>query len=169
MGREIQDLVDNLQNDDVRFDREPNAFIARLRDESNEYDGHNQGYSDAVGEMADFLENYLRERAANRPEGRKRGGYIKKKMMNGGGKVEPVSPSSTVNDQSKPVVPVKKIQNPDAPEFKDIYNRERAIRGGGGGSGSPADLKQMMNPRNITYNAGGNVSVDQMRYELLRK
>jgi hypothetical protein len=169
MGREIQDLVDNLQNDDVRFDREPNAFIARLRDESNEYDGHNQGYSDAVGEMADFLENYMRERAANRPQGRKRGGYIKKKMMNGGGKVEPVSPSSTVNDQSKPVVPVKKIQNPDAPEFKDIYNRERAIRGGGGGSGSPADLKQMMNPRNITYNAGGNVSVDQMRYELLRK
>jgi hypothetical protein len=167
--QEMTDLVDNIQNDDIRFDREPDEFLARLRDEANEYADHNQAYSNAVDEMANFLENYMRERAANRPEGRKRGGYIKKKMMNGGGKVEPVSPSSTVNDQSKPVTPPKKIINPDAPEFKDIYNRERAIRGGGGGSGSPADLKQMMNPRNITYNAGGNVSVDQMRYELLRK
>jgi hypothetical protein len=167
MGAEIGDLVDNLQNDDIRFDREPMQFIHRLRDESNEYDGHNQGYSDAVGEMADFLENYLRERAANRPEGRKRGGYIKKKM-NDGGKVQPASPSTSVNDHRKPVEPVKKIINPDAPEFKDILNRERANRGSGGGSGG-ADLKHMMNPRNITYNAGGKVSIDQMRYELLRK
>jgi hypothetical protein len=168
MGAEIVDLVDNLINDDIRFDREPDQFIARLRDESNEYEGHNQGYSDAVREMADFLENYMRERAA-RPRGRKRGGYVKK--MNGGGKVEPSSPATSVNDHRKPVEPVKKINNPDAPEFKEIFNRERANRGSssGGGSGAPADLKQIMNPRNITYNAGGKVSIDQMRYELLRK
>jgi hypothetical protein len=168
MGAEIVDLVDNLINDDIRFDREPDQFIARLRDESNEYEGHNQGYSDAVREMADFLENYMRERAA-RPRGRKRGGYVKK--MNGGGKVEPTPPATSVNDHRKPVEPVKKIINPDAPEFKEIFNRERANRGSssGGGSGAPADLKQIMNPRNITYNAGGKVSIDQMRYELLRK
>jgi len=78
MRQDIQTLVDNIQNDDIRFDREPNEFIARLRDESNEYDGYNQEYSDAVREMADFLENYMRERAANRPEGRKRGGFIER-------------------------------------------------------------------------------------------
>jgi hypothetical protein len=169
MGAEIVDLVDNLINDDIRFDREPDQFIARLRDESNEYEGHNQGYSDAVREMADFLENYMRERAANRPQGRKRGGYIKK--MNGGGKVQPSPPATSVNDHKRPVEPVKKIINPDAPEFKEIFNRERANRSpsSGGGSGAPADLKQIMNPRNITYNAGGKVSIDQMRYELLRK
>jgi hypothetical protein len=277
---EVQDLVDNIQNDDILFDREPERFIEQLRDEADQYATLNETYADAVNEVIRFLENYMRERAANRPQGRKRGGYIKKKMMknggeynlpdlggdeeeqkytkpfnppaipygysgvsgakinraipidrnsavslsadvsrkqdqsgtnyninevgggyhhkvgpgmlgvsgshrmgtkdnrinlmyaipmNDGGKVEPASPSSGVNDQSKPVTPVKKIINPDAPEFKDILNRERANRGGGGGSGSPADLKQMMNPRNITYNAGGNVSVDQMRYELLRK
>jgi len=117
------------------------------------------------------------------PEGHKRGGYIKK---NTGGKIEPMSPSPSVNDQSKPVIPVKKIHNPDAPEFKDILNRERdalkqilsdsqigdkirgsAIRPSGGGGG--ADIKQMMNPRNITYRKGGDVNLDTMRYELLRK
>ena len=90
--------------------------------------------------------------------------------MNDGGRVEPSAPSSSVNDQSKPVMPIKKIQNPDAPEFKDILIRERAIRGGGTQSGGPsADLKQIMNPRNISYADGGNVSLDAMRYELLRK
>jgi hypothetical protein len=166
--QEMTDLIDNIQNDDIRFDREPDQFIARLRDEANEYADHNQAYSNAVDEVANFLENYMRERAA-RPRGRKRGGYIKK--MNGGGKVQPVSPSTSVNDHKKPVEPVKKIINPDAPEFKEIFNRERANRSpsSGGGSGAPADLKQIMNPRNITYNAGGKVSIDQMRYELLRK
>jgi hypothetical protein len=168
MMQEIQDLVDNIQNDDVRFDREPDQFIRRLRDEAAEYADHNAGYAAAVGEMADFLENYMRERAA-RPRGRKRGGYIKK--MNGGGKVQPSPPATSVNDHKRPVEPVKKIINPDAPEFKEIFNRERANRSpsSGGGSGAPADLKQIMNPRNITYNAGGKVSIDQMRYELLRK
>jgi hypothetical protein len=127
-----------------------------------------------------------RENLLPPPEGHKRGGYIKKKMMNNGGRVEPVSPSPSVNDQSKPVTPVKPINNPDAPGFKDILNRERdvlkqilsdsqvadKIRGSavrptsGGGS---ADIKQMMNPRNITYRKGGDVSLDTMRYELIRK
>jgi flagellar biosynthesis chaperone FliJ len=111
------------------------------------------------------------------PEGRKRGGLIKK---NSGGKVEPTSPSPSVNDRSKPVEPVKKINNPDAPEFKDIFNRERAIRSGsgsgGGGSGSGADLKQLMNPRAHAY--GGSIqssknrllspNTDEMRYALLK-
>ena len=163
---EVQDLVDNIQNDDILFEREPERFIELLRDEADQYATLNQIYSDAVNDVIRFLENYMRERR-QRPQGRKRGGYIKKKM-NDGGKVQPSSPSSGVNDQSKPVTPVKKIINPDAPEFKDILNRERANRGSGGGSGG-ADLKHMMNPRNITYNAGGKVSIDQMRYELLRK
>jgi hypothetical protein len=92
------------------------------------------------------------------PPGHKRGGYIKKKLMkNEGGKVEPSSPSSSVNDHSKPVMPIKKIHNPDAPEFKDILIRERAIRGGGGSGGSGgADLKQIMNPR--AYASGGLAS-----------
>ena len=276
---EVQDLVDNIQNDDIRFDREPDRFIEQLRDEADQYTTLNQTYSDAVNEVIRFLENYMRERR-QRPQGRKRGGYIKKKMMknggeynlpdlgepeeepknikpfnppaipysysgvsgarmnraipidresavslsadvsrrqdqggtnyninemgggyhhkvgpgmlgvsgshrmgtkenrvnlmyaipmNEGGKVEPTSPSPSVNDQSKPVIPVKPIHNPDAPEFKEIFNRERAIRGGTQSGGPSADLKQMMNPRNITYNAGGKVSVDEMRYELLRK
>jgi flagellar biosynthesis chaperone FliJ len=111
------------------------------------------------------------------PEGRKRGGLIKK---NSGGKVEPTLPSPSVNDRSKPVEPVKKINNPDAPEFKDIFNRERAIRSGsgsgGGGSGSGADLKQLMNPRAHAY--GGSIqssknrllspNTDEMRYALLK-
>jgi len=94
----------------------------------------------------------------------------KPKKMAEGGRVEPTSPASSVNDQSKPVTPPKRIHNPDAPEFKDMFIRERAIRGGAAPSGGPsADIKQIMNPRNINYNAGGKVSVDQMRYELLRK
>jgi hypothetical protein len=111
------------------------------------------------------------------PEGRKRGGLIKK---NSGGKVEPTSPSPSVNDRSKPVEPVKKINNPDAPEFKDLFNRERAIRSGsgsgGGGSGSGADLKQLMNPRAHAY--GGSIqssknrllspNTDEMRYALMK-
>lgn len=110
------------------------------------------------------------------PEGRKRGGLIKKQS---GGKVEPTSPSSSVDDRSKPVEPVKKIRNPDAPEFKDIFNRERAIRGGtqsSGGSGSSAELKQLMNPR--AYANGGSIqssknrllspNTDEMRYALLK-
>jgi hypothetical protein len=165
---EVQDLVDNIQNDDILFEREPERFIELLRDEADQYATLNQTYSDAVNEVIRFLENFMRERR-QRPQGRKRGGYIKK--MNGGGKVQPVSPSTSVNDHKKPVEPVKKIINPDAPEFKEIFNRERANRSpsSGGGSGAPADLKQIMNPRNITYNAGGKVSIDQMRYELLRK
>jgi hypothetical protein len=85
------------------------------------------------------------------PEGHKRGGLIKK---NSGGKVEPTSPSPSVNDKSKPVEPVKKINNPDAPEFKDIFNRERAIRGGTQSGSGGADLKQLMNPR--AYADGGS-------------
>jgi hypothetical protein len=35
--------------------------------------------------------------------------------------------------------------------------------------GASVDIKQIMNPRNISYADGGNVSLDAMRYELLRK
>jgi hypothetical protein len=81
--------------------------------------------------------------------------------MNEGGKVEPSAPSSGVNDQSKPVMPIKKIHNPDAPEFKDILIRERAIRSGGTQPGGPsADMKQLMNPRNISYAKGGRVHMN---------
>jgi hypothetical protein len=229
MGREIQDLVDNLQNDDIRFDREPDQFIARLRDESNEYDGHNQGYSDAVGEMADFLENYMRERAANRPAGHKRGGYIKK-MKDGG---DPVIPDIEYEEDRKPSRPFNPIAIPYAAPGVSGAKFNRAIPldrdnavsfsadvsrrqdqggtnfnineiGGGyhhkvgpgmlgltgshrmgtkdnrlnlmyaipmneGGKAEPVSSKQIMNSRNINYNADGKVSVDEMRYELLRK
>jgi hypothetical protein len=103
------------------------------------------------------------------------GGLIQ--SFEGGGKVEPVSPSSSVNDYHKPVEPVKKIHNPDAPEFKDMFIRERAIRGGTQSGGPSADIKQIMNPRNIVYKKGGEVAhkpvyfaetPDAMRYELLR-
>jgi len=82
--------------------------------------------------------------------------------MNEGGKVEPSAPSSSVNDQSKPVMPIKKIHNPDAPEFKDILIRERAIRGGGGSGGSGgAEIKSLQNPR--AYASGGlsSSSIDE--------
>lgn len=112
------------------------------------------------------------------PEGRKRGGLVKK---NSGGKVEPTSPSSSVNDRSKPVEPVKKIHNPDAPEFKDIFERERANRGGGtsGGAGYKPGLKNPFNPDSpLNRKAGGSIqssknrllspNTDEMRYALLK-
>jgi hypothetical protein len=140
--------------------------------------------TEEINQLARIFEELYRSRTqqfeGNRlppPEGRKRGGLIKK---NSGGKVEPTSPSPSVNDRSKPVEPVKKIHNPDAPEFKDIFNRERAIRSGsgsgGGGSGSGADLKQLMNPR--AHANGGSIqssknrllspNTDEMRYALLK-
>jgi flagellar biosynthesis chaperone FliJ len=140
--------------------------------------------AEEINQLARIFEELYRSRTqqfeGNRlppPEGRKRGGLVKK---NSGGKVEPTSPSPSVNDRSKPVEPVKKINNPDAPEFKDIFNRERAIRSGsgsgGGGSGSGADLKQLMNPRAHAY--GGSIqssknrllspNTDEMRYALLK-
>jgi hypothetical protein len=131
-------------------------------------------------ELEQQVNELIRQRIENilpppEPEGRKRGGLIKK---NSGGKVEPTSPSPSVNDKSKPVEPVKKINNPDAPEFKDIFNRERAIRSGsgGGGGGSGADLKQLMNPRAHAH--GGSIqssknrllspNTDEMRYALMK-
>ena len=49
-------------------------------------------------------------------------------------------------------------------------NPSRVGGGGGSGRGGPsADMKQIMNPRNIAYKTGGDVSIDAMRYELLRK
>jgi len=140
--------------------------------------------AEEINQLARIFEELHRSRTqqfeGNRlppPEGRKRGGLIKK---NSGGKVEPTSPSPSVNDRSKPVEPVKKINNPDAPEFKDIFNRERAIRSGsgsgGGGSGSSADIKQLMNPR--AHANGGSIqssknrllspNTDEMRYALLK-
>jgi flagellar biosynthesis chaperone FliJ len=140
--------------------------------------------TEEINQLARIFEELYRSRTQqfeeNRlppPEGRKRGGLIKK---NSGGKVEPTSPSPSVNDKSKPVETVKKINNPDAPEFKDIFNRERAIRSGsgsgGGGSGSSADLKQLMNPR--AYANGGSIqssknrllspNTDEMRYALMK-
>jgi hypothetical protein len=112
----------------------------------------------------DYLKELLH---GTKPEGNKRGGLI---HMNDGGKVQPISPSPSVNDQSKPVTPVKTIINPDAPEFKEIFIRERANRVGGSGSGGGsggADLKQIMNPR--AHATGGGVNIDTMRYALLRK
>jgi hypothetical protein len=207
-----------------------------------------------ITDFEELYESRMRNPQLPPPEGHKRGGYIKKKM-NDGGRVEPIAPSSSVNDHRQPVTPIKPIQNPDAPEFRDIFNRERANRssvsavssmpdlskyepriqelvrtgqiplsdaawmneysktkgdsrvetgkgafkdqsekmqnfvnrmrageiptppqfkatvggGGSGGGSGGADLKHLMNPRNITYRDGGSVSLDTMRYELTRK
>jgi hypothetical protein len=40
--------------------------------------------------------------------------------------------------------------------------------GVGGGGGGATDIKQFMNPRNITYQDGGNVNIDAMRLALMK-
>lgn len=65
-------------------------------------------------------------------------------------------------------------------DFTREQLREQALRdttlnprgggvSGGGGGLTDAELKNRLGSRNPTYNAGGKVSIDQMRYELLRK
>jgi hypothetical protein len=106
------------------------------------------------------------------PQGRKRGGFIKK--MNSGG----VPPSSDI-----PRTPAKQNPNPTdyinkkpadpgfAEELKhQIEQRQKMSPKTSGGSGlTDTEMKNRLGSRNPTYNAGGKVSIDQMRYELLRK
>ena len=48
-------------------------------------------------------------------------------------------------------------------------NPSRAGSGGGTQAGGPrADIKQIMNPRNITYRSGGSVTIDEMKLALIR-
>jgi hypothetical protein len=65
-------------------------------------------------------------------------------------------------------------------DFTREQLREQALRdqtlnprgggvSGGGGNLTDAEMKNRLGSRNPTYNAGGKVSIDQMRYELLRK
>jgi hypothetical protein len=65
-------------------------------------------------------------------------------------------------------------------DFTREQLREQALRdstlnprsggvSGGGGNLTDVELKNRLGSRNPTYNAGGKVSIDQMRYELLRK
>jgi ubiquinone biosynthesis protein UbiJ len=53
-------------------------------------------------ELEQHINELIRQRTENPqlppPEGHKRGGYIKKKMMNEGGKVEPSAPSSSIDE-----------------------------------------------------------------------
>ena len=163
-GRHDLTSADIIDRDDTKSVM--NALLSKLSSLDNRLDR----YHDMLQQNPDlprFISTDALAALMKTSLGNKRGGLI---HMNDGGKVQPISPSPSVNDQSKPVTPIKTIINPDAPEFKDIFIRERANRvggsGGGGGSGG-ADLKQIMNPR--AHATGGGVNIDTMRYALLRK
>ena len=59
--QELRDLINNIENEGDRFSTQPDVFIGHLRDESNEYANHNEYYSNAVNELADYLEQSMRE------------------------------------------------------------------------------------------------------------
>lgn len=51
------------------------------------------------------------------------------------------------------------IRQAEIEKMKEILNKPKAGGGGGSGRGGPsADIKQIMNPRSITYKKGGKVS-----------
>jgi len=103
----------------------------------------------------------------------KRGGRAKK--MNKGGKVNPVPPSMNIPSEHPRTPPVKPVVNLTDPGFAEelkyqIEQRQKSSsRPSGGGGLTDAEMKNRLGSRNPTYNAGGKVSIDQMRYELLRK
>jgi hypothetical protein len=171
MYRGIAEDIDSLR--DRGSQRDILRRVRNYADEMRELD--DEPAANAIDRVADLMRRTIIEES--RPQGHATGGLIQ--SYEGGGRIEPTVPSTSVNDQSKPVEPVKKIHNPDTPGFKDIFIRERSIRGGVTPSGGPsADMKQIMNPRNIVYKKGGSVSkkpvyfaddTDAMRYEMLRK
>jgi hypothetical protein len=103
----------------------------------------------------------------------KRGGRVKK--MNKGGKVNPVPSAMNIPSEHPRTPPVKPVVNLTDPGFAEelkyqIEQRQKSSsRPSGGGNLTDVELKNRLGSRNPTYNAGGKVSIDQMRYELLRK
>jgi len=103
----------------------------------------------------------------------KRGGRVKK--MNKGGKVNPVPSAMNIPSEHPRTPPVKPVVNLTDPGFAEelkyqIEQRQKSSsRPSGGGGLTDVELKNRLGSRNPTYNAGGKVSIDQMRYELLRK
>jgi len=103
----------------------------------------------------------------------KRGGRAKK--MNKGGKVNPVPTAARIPSEHPHTPPTRPVVNLTDPGFAEelkhqIEQRQKSSVKPSGGSGlTDAELKNRLGSRNPTYNAGGKVSIDQMRYELLRK
>jgi hypothetical protein len=103
----------------------------------------------------------------------KRGGRVKK--MNKGGKVNPVPTAARIPSEHPHTPPTRPVVNLTDPGFAEelkyqIEQRQKSSsRPSGGGGLTDAELKNRLGSRNPTYNAGGKVSIDQMRYELLRK
>jgi hypothetical protein len=121
-------------------------------------------------EWSIFNESYLNKRA----DKLKAGGHV---HMNTGGVPPtpniPQTPAKT-NPNTTDYVPKRPVD----PGFAEVLERVRSapkgssVSGGGSGGGgglSDAELKNKLGNRNITYNVGGKVTPDQMRYELLRK
>jgi hypothetical protein len=103
----------------------------------------------------------------------KRGGLLR---MNKGGKINPVPTATRLPSDHPHTPPVKPVVNLTDPGFAEelkyqIEQRQKSSSrpSGGGGNLTDAELKNRLGSRNPTYNAGGKVSIDQMRYELLRK
>jgi hypothetical protein len=157
----IHDMLEGGEHDPGEF----NLTTAReMTDLSNLIERHFEAFRE--------FENLLDGLNDQPPQGRKRGGFIKK--MNSGG----VPPSSDI-----PRTPAKQNPNPTdyinkkpadpgfAEELKhQIEQRQKMSPKTSGGSGlTDTEMKNRLGSRNPTYNAGGKVSIDQMRYELLRK
>ena len=102
--------------------------------------------------------------------GYKKGGHV---HMNNGG-VPPASNIPQTPAKTNPNTTDYVPKRPVDPGFAEVLERVRsAPKGGsagvGGGGLSDTELKNKLGNRNITYNVGGKVTPDQMRYELLRK
>jgi hypothetical protein len=104
----------------------------------------------------------------------KNGGILR---MNKGSRVSPVPTATRLPSDHPHTPPVKPIVNLTDPGFAEelkyqIEQRQKSSArpsSGGGGNLTDAEMKNRLGSRNPTYNAGGKVSIDQMRYELLRK
>ena len=99
-----------------------------------------------------------------------------RRYYNNGGKVNPVPTAARIESEAPKLPQIKPIVNPTDPGFAEklkyeIEQRQKAAArtSGGGGNLTDTELKNRLGSRNPTYNAGGKVSIDQMRYELLRK
>lgn len=96
--------------------------------------------------------------------------------FNTGGRVNPVPTAARIESEAPKLPHIKPMVNPADPGFAEklkyeIEQRQKAAArtSGGGGNLTDTELKNRLGSRNPTYNAGGKVSIDQMRYELLRK
>jgi hypothetical protein len=103
----------------------------------------------------------------------KTGGLLR---MSNGSRVNPVPTATRLPSDHPHNPPVKPVVNLTDPGFAEelkhqIEQRQKSSSrpSGGGGNLTDAELKNRLGSRNPTYNAGGKVSIDQMRYELLRK